>query len=365
MAAGVPFRAYLLGVGTEVNSFGGKAQQSATSEEMLTFDDLHFTASINFDADKTRSSSDDTTLEIYNLNPQTREAFHQHGATVILRAGYDTEWQRDGSGAPIPDYESLPVVYLGTVIQAIDKKDAGGLNRITKVWLSTDKLERATTKHVQDFKPGTKRRDVVEALVKKMKLPVIRMELDSLGERTYPAGLTLSGRVADDLTKVCRENGLQWSVHNKAISVLRSDNQPKDTGNKDAEAWLLTPDQILQLEGYYERKSQLDDGKGTAKSHRMKKTKAKTPKPQAEDTKVTKANGIKTKTRQGVNVTTFLNGEVKIHDLVKIEGMDDYLPEDDTGRASDGLYRVINISHDMDYLQGNWQTALKLVPINA
>lgn len=360
MANGIPQRAYQLMVGTEVHSFDGKASQSATSEDMLSFDNLQFTGNFDFDADNTHESSDDSVIEIYNLNPETRAAFHQHGATVMLRAGYDTDFLRNESGEIIPDYASLPVIYLGTVINALDKPVAGGVDRVTKVWLSTDKLERSTIDFSQAFAPGTKKADVIRDLVKRMGMPVLRLDIEHIGDISYPSGLSCFGSVASRLTKVCKENGLQWSVHNKTISVTRADNLVATQGNKDAEAWLLTPDQILNLEGYFDRQSS-PDNVAKKKSHSSRSKPHKT-KVLPEDVKVVKAGGVKTKTRQGVNVTTFLNGNIRIHDLVKIEGMTEYLPEDEKGRMSDGLYRVIKIGHDMDYLRGDWSTQLKLVP---
>ncbi|HCM7357822.1 TPA: hypothetical protein N3288_000228 [Klebsiella aerogenes] len=358
MAEGIPLKAYQLCVGTEIHSFGNNASQASTSDEtMYSIDNLAMTASFSHDADNTRYSSDDSTLSVWNLNEQTRQAFHKVGATILLRAGFDTEWKNGTDGVIVPDYDTLPLLYLGTITHTQDFKQASTPDVETRVWLSTDKIERGAIQVGSSFQPGVKRTEVIDYLVKQMGFPVVRCDYQHLQGKVYLSGIVIHGNAAVNLTRVCKENGLQWHVHNKQISITRSDNLALSS---EQEAWSLTPDSIISIAGYYERvATAYDDTSSKGKPRRVRKAKVThTP----EDTKVTKSDGLKTRTKTGVNVTLFLNGSIKMHDLVKIDGMNKYLPD----TANDGLYRVIGINHELDYLgDGAWTTALKLIPANA
>jgi len=362
MAAGVPMRVYQFTVGTESAAFNNSpGQHSTTNIDTISFSNVYFEGSVSVDSDPTTTSSDDVEFQIYNLNKSTRQALMQEGATVLLRAGYDTNWQRNGNGEIITQYDSLPVIFLGGVVHAYSYKEPGSNDVVTTVQCSSDQKLREMTKGSVTYKPLTTKADVVRDLVKKLNLPVSRMELSTLGDKAYPSGLAVYGQTDVALTRICKENGLQFSIHNGSISVIRADSRPEDQSSKSSEAWLITPDQLRSLQVYFEQRSTILPAKKSSTSSRGAK-KAST-KVLPEDITVTKADGVRTKTKHGINLKTFLNGQFKMHDFLKLEGVNDLTPDGADGELHDGVYRIIGIDHSISYPQGDWTTALKIVEV--
>lgn len=131
MADGASFRVYQLAVGEESTDVNGSEHNQ--KEKMFYIDRLQFTAHINYSTEKTDVSSDETTFEIIGLNHESSQKFKRSGATIMLRAGYDTQFKRDESGEIIYDYESLPIIYMGRVIWASTVKK--GVDKVTKLSL--------------------------------------------------------------------------------------------------------------------------------------------------------------------------------------------------------------------------------------
>lgn len=349
MANGASFRVYQLAVGDEDQSLD--ATEHNQKGDMFYIDKLQFTASINYSTEKTDVSSDETTFEIYNLNRESASKFKRAGATVVLRAGYDTQFERDRNGDIINNYSSLPIIYVGSIIWAATYKR--GVDKITRVVCSSDSAERDVLKVSVGYAPKTRKADIIKDLVKRMNLSVLEVDLTSLGDTAYSSGLSIYGSISEALNRICEENGLMWFTYNKQIRIIPV------TANSKNEAWEIWPFQVIDsVEGYYKR-NQTVKKPPKSKTHKRGKEKA----PKSEDQKITTEtleNGSKltTTTKTGVRFKTFLDGRFKLGDNVVIKGSEEYL---DQVNDSSGQFRIISLSHQLDFRGGAWTTELELV----
>lgn len=125
---------------------------------------------------------------------------------------------------------------------------------------------------------------------------------------------------------------------------------------------MITPEQIRELDAYFKQKS--EEAKVGASNNSSRGKKSHKAKALPEDVTLSKAGGKRTRTENGITLTTFLNGQYKIHDLVKLDGLNEIMPDGADGDLHDGLYRIINIQHQMEYPEGSWTTALKMVALS-
>lgn len=64
------FRVYQLAVGGESTGFSSSATgHTKDTENLVFFTELQFTASISYTDQKSKTGTDDTTIEMYNLSP--------------------------------------------------------------------------------------------------------------------------------------------------------------------------------------------------------------------------------------------------------------------------------------------------------
>ncbi|AXN57385.1 hypothetical protein Erwinia_phage_Tian_00052 [Erwinia phage Tian] len=349
------FRVYQLAVGAESIGFNNQPTGHAKdTENLVFFTELQFTANISYTDQKSKTGTDDTTIEMYNLAPEMRARFKAVGATVMIRAGYDDIFPRnEDTGYVEVDYDALPIVYLGTVLYSYTYKK--GADLITKLICSNDKLERATTKTSIAFPAGVAKKTVISNLMKTLDLAVIESDLANV-TGIYHNGFTVYGSVSDALTRVCEENGLKWFTFNKQIRVIPA--EPTSSG----EGWAIGASNIIgSVEGYYRR---------TRKA--LKTTTTPTSIGAAsEDTQTTESSGsvdfaamasasssggsggkrpkvIVVKT--GVRITVHLDGRIRLGDTVQLSDSIDF----------DGTYRVKGIAHNLDYTGDRWTTELDL-----
>lgn len=352
MANGASFRVYQLAVGDEGDSIN--ATEHNQKGNMFYIDKLQFTASINYSTEKTDVSSDETSFEIYNLTHDDAAKFKKKDATIVLRAGYDTQFKRDEGGDIIYDYDSLPIIYVGTILWASTTKK--GVDKVTKIICSSDAAERDVLKVSTSYAPKTKKADVIKDLAKKLGFSTLEIDLEGLGDKAYPTGLSVYGSVASALNRVCEENGYMWFTHNKQIRIVPVNAQPADL------AWEVWPFQVIDsVEGYYKRNQSLK--KPTKKKTHSRGKAAKGPK-REDQTKTTElledGSKLNTTTTTGLRFKTFLDGRFKLGDNVVIRGSEEYINQTE----SNGQFRIISISHDLDFRGGAWTTELEMVPVS-
>lgn len=329
-------RDYQIIVGNDVKAFGDNAHQQTKNDATATIiSGLQMTTSISLSNEKSSSQTDEVTLKILNLPAEYQDQFKSDGATLMLRAGYFSDMSRDESGNLVSDPDTLPVILLATIYHCYTQRE--GVNDVTYVFCSTDKVERATTKDSIAFPPGTKLQEIIQSLVKRMPFALKSIDLGTANGRVYQGGLSLYGKVADMLNNVCEENGLVWHVHNKKITV-----QPKKpSAQSKVYPWDIHPGSMIEsVKATYSR-SQTKLPKKPSKVDTA-------PKP---GERVSIADGMKTVIKQGVTVTVLLDGRLLLGDYVRLN---------DVGDLS-GDYRIEGINHSLDYRGGEWTTALDLV----
>lgn len=350
MADGASFRVYQLAVGLEDQDVKGTEHNQ--KQKMFFIDKLQFTASIHYSTEKTDVSSDETTFKIYNLTHEASQKFKREGATVMLRAGYDTQFKRDSSGELIRDYDSLPIIYMGKIIYGATVKS--GVNKITTVVCSSDAAERGVIKASVAYSPDTKRSAVIKDLVKRLGFSTLELDLAALGDKSYSTGLSIYGSVTTALNRICIENGLMWFTHNQQIRIVPVTAKPTNL------AWEVWPFQIVDsVEGYYKRNQSVKKATKTKTHSRGKDQKAPKREDQTVST-VTQADGSKLRTtvRTGLKFKTFLDGRFKLGDNVVVRGSDEYLEHINN---ANGQFRIISIAHDLDFMGGSWTTEVETV----
>ena len=344
------FRVYQLAVGAESTGFNDSATEHSKDEENLVyFTELQFTASISYTSKKSKTGTDDTTIEMYNLSPDMRVRFKSVGATVMLRAGYDDIFPRnEDTGYIEVDYDALPVVYLGTILYSYTYRR--GVDLITKLICSNDKLERASTKASISFPSGVAKKTVVSSLMKTLNLTVMESDLSNVAG-VYENGFSVYGSAADALTKVCDENDLTWFAYNKQLRVV-----PKEA-SKSGDAWAIGEKNVIgSVEGYYKRtrkalKSSTTKPTSVGSSTEEVDFKAEAAKLGGGASGSNKPKTVVVKT--GVRITIHLDGRIRLGDTVVLSDTYDF----------DGDYRVKGLSHNLDYTGDKWTTELDLEKI--
>lgn len=344
------FRVYQLAVGTESTGFNSSATgHTKDTENLVFFTELQFTASIAYTDQKSKTGTDDTTIEMYNLSPEMRTRFKTIGATVMLRAGYDDIFPRnEDTGFVDVDYDALPIVYLGTILYSYTYRKNADL--ITKLICSNDKLERESTKTSIAFPPGVAKKTVISSLMRELNMSVISSDLEAV-TGVYQSGFTVYGSVAEALTKLCEENELKWYSFNKQVRVL-----PKEpTANK--EGWAIGASNIVgSVEGYYRR---------TKRTAKGSKSSSKIEDKQQSDEDFQKflksasqgSSGKKPKVivvKTGVRITVHLDGRLRLGDTVQLSDSIDF----------DGVYRIKGVAHNLDYNGDKWTTELDLEAVH-
>lgn len=326
-------RIYQIGVGSENVAFQGSGANRAVTKKMTTITDLQFEMSATYTTRKKTTSSDMTQINIYNLPPSVQKKFTEVGAVVMVKAGYMGDYLKkepnsvdnpEQTGKYVPtdsvsneesievDYDKLPIIYLGTVLYGYSIKK--GVDLITTIYCSNDKIERVEKKSSSSFPQGVKKRDILRQLASEMGMTLSASSVQ-LGEEVYKNGWSAFGNTSEQLEKFCSENGLRWFCYNKQIKVIK----PSQKKDKNVKAWLLTPRDIIDsLEPFYKRE---------------KKTKKGLQPP-----------------KYGVRCRVYLDGRISLGDYVEITGAQDF----------SGVFQITSLTHRLNFLRGGWETNLEL-----
>lgn len=150
-------------------------------------------------------------LEVYNLSEAHRGEVlaARRGTLVELRAGYA---------------DACPVVFRGDLRRAVQKRD--GVEWITTITAGDGEYAIRTARVARSFAAGVALADVFRALADAMGVGAGNVTeataaagLGTVGS-IFPAGTTLHGLAADELTRLCRSAGLTWSVQESTLQLL-------------------------------------------------------------------------------------------------------------------------------------------------
>lgn len=165
-------------------------------------------------------------IDLYNLTPDHRKQLQElpEDARVTLEAGYES---------------GTSVLFRGDLTSAVTMRD--GTDLVTRVIAGDGSAARRTARVSQSFAPNTPLPSVMGAITDAMGVDtgnvadIARAVLDG-GRRLLEGGLTLSGNAASELTRLTRSSGLEWSVQDGRLQLLREGRA------LDGTAVLLSPD---------------------------------------------------------------------------------------------------------------------------
>lgn len=178
---------------------------------------LRFAFSIQKGATK---SPNQCTLRIWNCATDTKALLEVVGNVVILKAGY-----AEDTGAV--------TIFSGNITRALTVRE--GPDLITELELHDGFLEFRDSKVSVGFPKGVSTVQVIDYLSKKFGLPV-RVLPSDVASRQYPSGFAFVGRVRDGMDRACDYMGLEWSIQNREIQII------KKGGTYKKQAYVLSPD---------------------------------------------------------------------------------------------------------------------------
>ena len=267
---------------------------------------------IEFEVDKTpKEEPNHSTIKVWNLAKTTRDAICEPDLFCVLYAGYA---EQDG-----------PVLLAsGHILDAWTYFD--GPDVITQLEILDGGVEYRDTVVSVGYGAGASAKQIIRDIAKQMGL-VLYMA-DNAPDRTWQHGFSYFGAARTALHKVVHGAGLEWSIQNQTLQVLKK-------GEVSARAGIVLSSES-GLIGYPER----------TREGAKEKTDVKTVK-----------GGKKTiedrQRRTGWRVTSLLMPQVNPGDRVKLES-----------KAVQGWFRADTVKHSGDF-GGDWFTEMDLVDPNS
>lgn len=161
---------------------------------------------IVFDIEKTSTETlNNSAIEIYNLSPDSQKLIETPNNAVILKAGYSQD-------------VGAKTIFVGIVRRCLTVRE--GSDWITKLELDDGLIAYRDTKRSFSFPAGTSALAVLKSVADTFGLPVRQFPSD-IQDKTYSAGFSFVGRVRECMTKVCTYLGLEWSIQNQEVQVIK------------------------------------------------------------------------------------------------------------------------------------------------
>lgn len=184
------------------------------------------------------TTSNPTTVEVYNLTKELRAGLRRPGTQVIIRAGWaNTE-------------ERLVQVFKGSLMTATHVRQGADLVTTLYCLAGFGGWSRAVA--AETFGPGTSLRDVVVGLA--TKIPGVVVDPKNVDVRDVRLGLSgwsFGGLAADGLSSLARTYGFSWSIDDGVFRVLDDTRAwpgivrvDPSRGLKRAEPMLVAPFQV-------------------------------------------------------------------------------------------------------------------------
>ena len=164
--------------------------------------DLRFAFSIE---KGTGENPNKCTCEVYNLNPDSRALVETVNNVLILKAGYKQD-------------VGEVTIFTGTVTRSNTKRQ--GADWVTALEMSDGGLEYRDKKTTFSFANGVAGQAVLSNIAASFGLPVRPLPAD-IAQKQYPEGFAFVGRSREAMSKACEYLGLEWSIQNREIQVLK------------------------------------------------------------------------------------------------------------------------------------------------
>ena len=292
-----------------------------SGKEGILIKDLRFSFSIEKTLTETLNTS---TIRIYNLSPSSRKLVETPNNAVVLKAGY-----REDKGAI--------TIFVGIVRRSLTIRE--GPDWVTELELDDGLIAYRDSKFSTSFKPGTLAINVLTEASKQFGLPVGKFP-DSVLDKQYPQGFSFVGRARDGMNKVCNYLGLEWSIQNQEVQVL------KKGGSRERTAIVLSANTGMIKSAELEAKTMSDklaakQGLTTNSSGVVEKksdkllASGKTPKDRLEV--------------QGYKVESLMQPTILPGDVAKLEAV-----------GIDNFFKVEKVTHQGDTHGSEWVTECSL-----
>jgi hypothetical protein len=261
---------------------------------------------IQFEIAKTaKKNPNKGSIKIYNLKKDTREELEKPDTRCLLYAGY-----KDDAGALL--------IFNGAVTHAWSKFELPDI--ITEFELGDGAAEMRDTTISVGYDKGIKSTQILNDVSKQMGTPLV-LPSDA-PERSWENGLSYYGSARTLLDKVTKGTGLEWSIQNGDLQVIKNGMVTTRQGI------VISADSGLI--GSPERERKTKDG-----TTKTKKQKGSDP----------------VKHHDGWSVKCLLLPQLNPGDRVKLES-----------RQVNGIFRVQELKHHGDSdASGDYQTELKLI----
>jgi hypothetical protein len=241
-------------------------------------------------------------VTIYNLSPETENKIIKEGDRVIVEAGYE------GS--------QYGIIFDGNVVQPIREKEAGTTYKLTLVSMDSDQFVTYGTVNFS-LTRGQNSRAIIEHIAKKASPSA---ELGSISENLSDARLTrgkaVFGLARDYLRQLAQSESATYYMEDGKINIIKADDLPAG--------------EIIDL------------------------------------TPATGLIGVPSQYEYGAKIRCLLNPKIKIGSLVHVDNSLIRNQRYEQGQPiymldSDGIYRVIKVTHIGDTRGNDWYTEVETV----
>jgi hypothetical protein len=159
------------------------------------------------------------TCRVYNAAPATRELIGAIGNALILKAGY-------------ADDIGVVTIFMGDVTHSTSVKE--GPDWITEIEMQDGFQVFRDSKISLSMAAGATTLQVIQSISSKFGLGVRPMPTD-VAAKQYKNGFAFVGRCRDAMDKACEYMGLEWSIQNNEVQVI------KKGGTLKQRAYVLSP----------------------------------------------------------------------------------------------------------------------------
>lgn len=292
-----------------------------SGKEGLSIKDLRISFSIEKTATETLNTS---TIKIYNLSQSSRKLVETPNNAVVLKAGY------------VDDIGPV-TIFVGIVRRSLTLRE--GPDWITELELDDGLIAYRDSKVSVSFSPGSLGINVLEQVASKFGLPVAKFPSEVLN-KTYPQGFSFVGRVRECMSKVCNYLGLEWSIQNQEIQVI------KKGGHLERSALLISSNTGMLDSPELEAKTMSD--KLAAKQGITTKSDGVTTK--KSDKLTVSGNPPKDRLEvQGYKVRSLLQPTVLPGSLIQLQA-----------RGVDNFFKVEKVTHQGDTHGKEWETEMNV-----
>lgn len=154
-------------------------------------------------------------LSIYNLAEHTRHELQASGLMIDVLAGYDGDLRR---------------IFQGDVLYVISQRD--GADWVTKIQMHDGLRAYNYARITRTYPANTPYKVIVTDIASAMDLdmPLFTPSAEALLQKQTPGSVSLSGPAANELTRFLAPHGMEWSIQEGELVILRD----KDVRSGDA-----------------------------------------------------------------------------------------------------------------------------------